>query len=90
MRKEIEFLIRVALLALIWLVWWWAITATLSSLVNLSIIVGGVLLAFPLSGSGGWYWTGAKHQAGSPGQRRLCILVWGSSLASRSFESDHP
>ena len=48
MRKVIEFLIRVALLAFIWFIWWWAINAPLSNIMNLSIIVGGVLLTFPL------------------------------------------
>jgi len=48
MRQVTEFLIRVALLALIWLVWWWALNAPLSSAMNLSIIVGGGLLVFPL------------------------------------------
>ena len=48
MRQVIEFLVRVALLASIWFVWWWALNAPLSNAVNLSIIVGGVLLVFPL------------------------------------------
>jgi len=48
MRQVIESLIRVGLLASIWSVWWWAINAPLSNLTNLSIIVGGVLLVFPL------------------------------------------
>jgi protein-S-isoprenylcysteine O-methyltransferase Ste14 len=54
MRQVIEFVIRVALLALIWCVWWWALDAPLSSAVNLSIIVGGILLVFPL------VWLGRK------------------------------
>jgi protein-S-isoprenylcysteine O-methyltransferase Ste14 len=48
MRHTIEFLIRVALLVLIWLIWWWAIVTPLSNAVNLVILVGGVLLTFPL------------------------------------------
>ena len=52
MRKVIEFLARVALLAFIWFIWWWALDAPLSNVVNLSIIVGGVLLVFPLV----WLW----------------------------------
>jgi protein-S-isoprenylcysteine O-methyltransferase Ste14 len=48
MRRIIEFLLRVALLAFIWLVLWWALNAPLSSVMNLSVIVGGVLLTFPL------------------------------------------
>ena len=49
-----EFPVRVALLASIWLVWWWALNAPLSSVMNLSVIVGGVLLTFPL------VWLGRK------------------------------
>jgi protein-S-isoprenylcysteine O-methyltransferase Ste14 len=54
MRKIIEFLVRVALLAFIWFIWWLALNAPLSNVMNLSIIVGGVLLIFPL------VWLGRK------------------------------
>ena len=54
MRQKMEFLVKVGLLVLIWFVWWWASTASLSSGVNLSIIVGGVLLTYPL------VWLGRK------------------------------
>jgi protein-S-isoprenylcysteine O-methyltransferase Ste14 len=54
MRQVIEFLVRVALLAFIWFIWWWALNASLSNVMNLSIIVGGVLLTFPL------VWLGRK------------------------------
>jgi protein-S-isoprenylcysteine O-methyltransferase Ste14 len=53
-RQVIEFLVRVALLAFIWFIWWWALSAQLSNVINLSIIVGGVLLVFPL------VWLGRK------------------------------
>jgi uncharacterized integral membrane protein len=32
----------------IWFLWWWAFNTPLSNVMNLSIIVGGVLLVFPL------------------------------------------
>ena len=48
MRQLIEFLARLALVVLIWSVWWWAINASLSNTLNLLMIVGGVLLVFPL------------------------------------------
>ena len=51
MRQVIVFLVRVALLTFIW---WWALNAPLSNVMNLSIIVGGVLLVFPL------VWLGRK------------------------------
>ncbi len=54
MRQAVEFPVRVALLAFIWLIWWWVIDAPLSNGVNLSVIVGGVLLTFPL------VWLGRK------------------------------
>jgi len=54
MRQGIEHLVRVALLAFIWLFWWWVLNAPLSSVMNLSVIVGGVLLTFPL------VWLGRK------------------------------
>jgi protein-S-isoprenylcysteine O-methyltransferase Ste14 len=48
MRPVIEFLIRIALLVFTFFIWWWALNAPLSNVMNLSIIVGGVLLVFPL------------------------------------------
>ncbi|MGD0993052.1 MAG: isoprenylcysteine carboxylmethyltransferase family protein [Gemmatimonadales bacterium] len=54
MRPVIEFPVRVALLALVWLVLWWAAVTPLSSVVNLSVVVGGVLLTFPV------VWLGRK------------------------------
>jgi protein-S-isoprenylcysteine O-methyltransferase Ste14 len=54
MRQVIGFLVRVALLAFILSVLWWASGAPLSKVMNLSIIVGGVLLTFPL------VWLGRK------------------------------
>jgi protein-S-isoprenylcysteine O-methyltransferase Ste14 len=54
MRKNIEFLARVILLALIWWTWWWALNAILSNAVNWAIIVGGILLVFPV------VWVGRK------------------------------
>jgi protein-S-isoprenylcysteine O-methyltransferase Ste14 len=54
MRHVIELLVRVALLAFIWFVWWWAINTPLSTVMNLSIVVGGVLLVIPV------IWLGRK------------------------------
>jgi protein-S-isoprenylcysteine O-methyltransferase Ste14 len=54
MRQVIEFLVRLALLAIIWFILWWAVIAPLSIVMNLSIIVGGVLLVFP------FVWLGRK------------------------------
>jgi protein-S-isoprenylcysteine O-methyltransferase Ste14 len=48
MRQVIEFPVRVALLAFVWLILWWAVVTPLSGVMNLSVIVGGVLLTFPL------------------------------------------
>lgn len=54
MRPVIKFLFRFALLAFIWFIWWWVLNAPLSNVMNLSVIVGGILLAFPL------VWLGRK------------------------------
>jgi protein-S-isoprenylcysteine O-methyltransferase Ste14 len=54
MKRVLSFLARVALLVLIWLIWWWAVSASLSHAMNLSVIVIGVLLTFPL------VWLGRK------------------------------
>jgi protein-S-isoprenylcysteine O-methyltransferase Ste14 len=54
MRQVIEFLVRAALLAFTWLIWWWVLNAPLSKVMNLSIIVGALLMVFPL------VWLGRK------------------------------
>ncbi len=48
MKPTTESVLKIALLVLIWLVWWWAASATLSSAANLAILIGGLLLVFPL------------------------------------------
>lgn len=48
MKQRFEFLARAALLGLIWFIWWRVLVAPLSSAVNLSVIVGGGLLTYPL------------------------------------------
>jgi protein-S-isoprenylcysteine O-methyltransferase Ste14 len=54
LKHVIELFLRIALLAFIWFIWWWVLNAPLSNVMNLSIIVGGVLLTFPLA------WLGRK------------------------------
>jgi protein-S-isoprenylcysteine O-methyltransferase Ste14 len=54
MKRVIESFFRIVLLAFIWFIWWWVLNAPLSNVMNLSIIVGGVLLTFPL------VWLGRK------------------------------
>jgi protein-S-isoprenylcysteine O-methyltransferase Ste14 len=48
MRPVNELMIRIVLLLLIWMVWWWAIDGQLPYVLNLSIIFAGVLLTYPL------------------------------------------
>ena len=47
MKQIVEFLVKVALLVFIWFIWWLALYTPLSNVMNLSIIVGSVLLVFP-------------------------------------------
>jgi protein-S-isoprenylcysteine O-methyltransferase Ste14 len=48
MRHVIEFLFRIVLFTFVLFIWLWAINAPLPYVMNLSMIVGGVLLVFPL------------------------------------------
>ena len=48
MKHAVELFFRIALLMFIWFVWLWVINQPLSNIMNLSIIVGGVLLVFPI------------------------------------------
>lgn len=54
MKHAVELFFRIALLVSSWFLWWWAFNTPLSNVMNLSIIVGGVLLVFPL------VWLGRK------------------------------
>ena len=67
MKHVIEFLVRVALLAFICFVFWLAQNVSLSNAMNLSIIVGGVLLTFPL------VWLGRKMLDKQPTMSRA---IW--------------
>jgi protein-S-isoprenylcysteine O-methyltransferase Ste14 len=49
MKHVIEFLVRVTLLALICFAFWWASVASLSIAMNLSVMVGGPLVVFPVA-----------------------------------------
>jgi protein-S-isoprenylcysteine O-methyltransferase Ste14 len=69
MRQVVEFIIRIALLAFVWLIWWWVLNASLSNAMNLSIIMGGVLLTFPL------VWLGRKMLDKQPTMSRAVWLT---------------
>jgi protein-S-isoprenylcysteine O-methyltransferase Ste14 len=48
MRKTIETLLRIALFVCVFLVWMWVLRQPFSETVNLSIIIGAVILVFPI------------------------------------------
>jgi protein-S-isoprenylcysteine O-methyltransferase Ste14 len=48
MKHAFELFFRIALLVFTWLIWLWALNQPLSNRLNLSIIVGCVLLVYPL------------------------------------------
>jgi protein-S-isoprenylcysteine O-methyltransferase Ste14 len=54
MSPAVELLFRIALLLFSWLLWWWALKTPLSNVMNLSLVVGGVVLVFPV------VWLGRK------------------------------
>ena len=54
MKNAVELFFRIALLVFTWLIWLWILDQPFSKIMNLSIIVGGVLLTFPL------VWLGRK------------------------------
>lgn len=49
MRNVTEFLVRVVLLSIVCFILWWVSVASISTLVNLFIIVGGPLAVFPVA-----------------------------------------
>jgi len=48
MKHADELFFRIALLVFTWFIWLWALNQPLSNIMNLSIIVGDVLLVFPI------------------------------------------
>ena len=48
MKHAIGFLLRIALLLLIFFIWIWVLDQRFSKILNLSIIAGGVLLVYPV------------------------------------------
>jgi len=48
MKHAVELIIRIALLVFTLFIWLWAPNQPLSNIMNLSIIVGGILLVFPI------------------------------------------
>lgn len=48
MKHAVELFLRIALLVFTLLIWLWVLNQPLSNIANLSIIVGGVLLVFPI------------------------------------------
>jgi protein-S-isoprenylcysteine O-methyltransferase Ste14 len=54
MKHAVELLFRIALLVFTWLIWLWALHQRLSNRMNLFIIVGALLLVFPI------VWLGRK------------------------------
>ena len=48
MKQVVEFLVKVALLVFVWFIWWLVLNAPFSNVINLSIIVGSILLVFPI------------------------------------------
>jgi protein-S-isoprenylcysteine O-methyltransferase Ste14 len=67
MKPARELLIRIALLVLIWFLWAWMLNQPLSNIQNLSIIFGGLILAFPV------VWVGRKILDQQP---TLSRAVW--------------
>jgi protein-S-isoprenylcysteine O-methyltransferase Ste14 len=75
MKQAVELFFRIALVALSYLVWWWAIDARLSYVMNLSVIVGGVLLIIPV------VWLGRKTLDRHPVTSRVTWITTFVQLA---------
>jgi len=48
MTRAVGLFLRIGLVVLSWRLWWWAFNTPLSTAMNLSVIVGGLLLVFPV------------------------------------------
>jgi protein-S-isoprenylcysteine O-methyltransferase Ste14 len=76
MKHAVELFFRIALLVFIWLIWLWVLNQPLSNMMNLSIIVGCVLLVFP------FVWFGRKILDRKPTPSRA---VWVTTLVHYSL-----
>jgi protein-S-isoprenylcysteine O-methyltransferase Ste14 len=69
MNKHVDLLAKIALMVLIWFVWWRAAEAPLSNVIDLFILVGVVLLTFPL------VWLGRKILDQQPTMNRAAWIT---------------
>ncbi len=69
MKHIFELFLRIALYAFTLILWLWVLNRPLSNIVNLSIIVGGVLLVFPV------VWLGRKMLDNQPTMRRAAWIT---------------
>jgi protein-S-isoprenylcysteine O-methyltransferase Ste14 len=69
MKHNIEFPVRIVLIVVIWVILWWACVAPLSDGMNLSIIVVGTLLTFPV------VWLGRKILDRDPTSSRVAWIT---------------
>jgi len=69
MKHFIESFYRIILLLIIWIIWWWVLNAQFSDVLNLSVIVGGVLLTFPL------VWLGRKFLDGHQTINKVVLIT---------------
>jgi len=76
MKHAVELSIRLVLLAFIWLAWWWVLSQPFSGMLNLCVIIGGVLLVYPVV----WFGRKILDRQQSPGG-----VVWTTTLVHYSF-----
>jgi protein-S-isoprenylcysteine O-methyltransferase Ste14 len=48
MKHSVELIVKITLLLFAWLIWLWALDQTLTNIQNLAVLVGGLLLVFPI------------------------------------------
>jgi protein-S-isoprenylcysteine O-methyltransferase Ste14 len=68
-------LIKIGLLVLVWVAWWWALDASLPQAANLLVIAGALLLVFPV------VWIARKILDRNPGASRVEWITTGVHYA---------
>lgn len=71
MTRATELLVKVALMVVIWAAWWWVLSAPASGILDVSLVVGGVFLAFPV------VWLGRTMLDRSASTRRVMWTTTG-------------
>lgn len=84
MKRNFHLVVKITLLVLALIIWLWIYSQAFSAAVNLSIIIGGVVLVFPIVWLGRTILIGSRPRTGRFGSPHSSITGWRFPLARLS------